>query len=473
MSTDTAIDGRPEGGLSPEPLLVERALGFFRRVGMARSVVALTLLAVAISLAVSYSSYLLFDPGMFGVPLAMALPVVAPVLAAPPMAWLALSAYHRAWLAEQALRQSQINYRDLFESAQVGLTRTRISDGLMLDANARAAEIFGYQSSRQLIKEFVASERYVDPTVREEMIAEGLRNGHVQGVEAQFRRRDGTTAWLRVDVTFFPEKGYMEPVFIDITLRKEQEEQARRLQAELAHVSRLTLIGEMATELAHELNQPLSAIASYANGCIRRLQLEERESSEVLEALEKIAGQAHRANEIITRTRSFVRKEEPQLVASDINAIIRETLGLLEIEAQRHGVTIELDLTLAPPLPAVMADTIQVQQVIHNIARNGMESMRDTGAQPRLLTISTLATEGPEAPKLEVVIKDTGGGLSIEDRAHLFEPFYSSKPQGVGMGLSICRSIVDSHGGRLWARPDQKDGAIFCFSLPAINDRLP
>ncbi|MDP6068693.1 MAG: ATP-binding protein [Alphaproteobacteria bacterium] len=475
MSTDTAIDGRTAGEIRPNPVLVEHLLDYFRRVGTARSVIALSLLAVAISMLLSYSSYLIFDPQMFGAPLAVGLPVLAPALVAPPTTWLALSAYHRAWQAEQILRQSQINYRDLFESAQVGLARARISDGSMLDANGRAAEIFGYDSRQHFIAEFIASEHYVDPTVRERMVAEGLRSGSVRGLEIEVSRRDGSTAWLLVDVTFSPEQGYMEPVFVDITLRKEQEEQARRLQAELTHVSRLSLIGGMATELAHELNQPLSAIASYANGCIRRLALEERESTEILEALRKIAEQAHRANEIITRTRHFVRKEEPNLVPCDVNAIIRETLALLEIEAQRHGVTIDLDLALAPALPMVMADSIQMQQVIHNIARNGMEAMRDAAAAPRLLSISTRATNTPGAPGapgtqgLEVAIKDTGDGLSIEARAHLFEPFYSSKPQGVGMGLSICRNILDSHGGRLWARPDQDGGAVFCFSLPATE----
>ncbi len=285
MSTETAFEGHPERARTGESLFVERMLGYFRQVGMARSIIALTLLATAISLVLCYLSYLLFDPAMFEVPLAVALPVVAPVVAAPPMAWLALSAYHRAWHAEQILRESQINYRDLFESAQVGLTRARISDGKMLDANARAAEIFGYDSTRKFISEFIPSEHYVDAGARDKMIAEGLCSGSARGLETRFSRRDGSIAWLRVDVTFYPDQGYMEPVFVDITLRKEQEEQARRLQAELAHVSRLTLMGEMATELAHELNQPLSAIASYANGCIRRLRHDESESTEVLDAL--------------------------------------------------------------------------------------------------------------------------------------------------------------------------------------------
>ncbi len=249
-----------------------------------------------------------------------------------------------------------------------------------------------------------------------------------------------------------------------ISERKHAEHEARVLQTELAHVHRLSTMGEMATGLAHELNQPLAAITSYAQGCVQRLRSRKTKPEDMLETMDKIAAEAKRAGGIIRRVRGFVRKENPRRALVDVNAAIRETADLLGPEAHRRGMAINLDL--ANPLPMVMADTIQIQQTVLNLMRNGIEAMGETGLERQHLTIRT-AKNGSDA--ILVTVEDDGHGIPPETLEHIFDPFFTTKESGLGLGLPICRSIVEAHGGRLWATSNAEDGTIFKFSLP-IDD---
>jgi signal transduction histidine kinase len=246
--------------------------------------------------------------------------------------------------------------------------------------------------------------------------------------------------------------------------RREAEEKARRLQAELAHVSRITTMGEMATGLAHELNQPLTAISNYLRGSITRLRKSNTVTKDVLDAMERAAAEAIRAGEVIRRVRSFVRKVEPEKLPVDINATIRETIDLLRAEAQCHDVAIILDL--APGLAPVAADKIQVQQVILNLARNGIEAARDNAPSPRQVSISTV----PQGEDLvRVTVYDSGSGVPDTLRESIFEPFVTTKGDGLGMGLAICRTIVEAHGSRLELNEEVGAGTTFQFSLPVAE----
>ena len=246
---------------------------------------------------------------------------------------------------------------------------------------------------------------------------------------------------------------------LDITDRKVIEEQAARHQAELAHILRLETVNCLAAELAHEINQPLGAIANYANGLVARLRQGKINRPAMLEAAEHIGGQALRAGTVLQRLRGFVRKETPPRRLVDLNQLVESAAALVEPEARRLGVMVAL--RLGGDLPPVPADAIQVEQVIVNLVRNGLEAMSDDGAG-RELTVVTSAGEG----EVEVRVHDSGGGVPAIARERLFEPFFTTKAEGLGMGLSISRSIVEAHGGRLWVEPFEGSGATFAFTLP-------
>ncbi len=247
----------------------------------------------------------------------------------------------------------------------------------------------------------------------------------------------------------------------EIAERKRAEDEARRHRNELAHFGRVSIIGEMATSLAHELNQPLTVISGCAQFCITRLRSGKGKPEQLLDAMEQTAEQANRANEVIRRVRGFIHKEEPERQPIDVNEVIRGLADLLRTDAREHGSELQLELT--EPMPLVVADPIQVQQVILNLAHNGIEAMDDCGSVSRCLSIHT---SGQSNGVIEVAVRDQGVGISSDSLDHLFDPFFTTKSQGLGMGLSISRTIVEAHGGRLWATSDVGEGTVFHFTLP-------
>ncbi|MEO8601668.1 MAG: ATP-binding protein [bacterium] len=246
----------------------------------------------------------------------------------------------------------------------------------------------------------------------------------------------------------------------DVTERKRAEEVARQRQAELTHVLRLSTMGEMAAGLAHEINQPLAAIVNYAHGTARRLRDDPRVVAAVLPVIDSIATEALRAGEIIRRLRHMVRKEACRQDWMDVNALIAEAARLVEPEARQRSV--DIDLYLSTSLPPVLGDGIQIEQVVLNLLRNAIEAMTDVTGR-RYLQVATrpVPDEG-----VEVAVRDTGPGMAPEVALHVFDPFFSTKPSGLGMGLSISRTIVESHNGRLWATPNPDGGTTFRVVLP-------
>jgi PAS domain S-box-containing protein len=251
-------------------------------------------------------------------------------------------------------------------------------------------------------------------------------------------------------------------VALDITERKRAEELVGQL-GDLAHVTRLSLMGEMATGLAHELNQPLAAISNYARGCIRRIRSGTGTPETLLEPLNEIAGQASRAGDIIHWIRNFVRRREPECDSVSLPEILTAAHRVIEPELRTHR--IKYRLVADKPLPPVRVDRIQIEQVVLNLLRNGIEAMSAV-TDRRELTLTALAHS---LAHVEVAIADTGCGLKPEVVEKLFDPFFTTKPQGLGMGLAISRSIVEAHGGRLWYRDNPPRGVQFHFTLPACT----
>jgi signal transduction histidine kinase len=248
----------------------------------------------------------------------------------------------------------------------------------------------------------------------------------------------------------------------DITERKQAEEVSRQQQQKLQQISHLVTVGEMASTLAHEINQPLAAIANYSMGCVRRMRSGSWNADEILSAMEKASEQSERAGRIIQRVRELVRRREPMRSDCDINAMITDIANLIEIDAEKNGVRVGIELD--QNVPVVQADKIMLEQAILNMTRNGIESMSETPRGERELTIRTRS--GAPEDTVEIEITDSGCGIPASMDQSLFEPFFTTKPEGLGMGLSICRSIVEFHDGRLSASRNAGRGSTFLLSLP-------
>jgi C4-dicarboxylate-specific signal transduction histidine kinase len=249
---------------------------------------------------------------------------------------------------------------------------------------------------------------------------------------------------------------------IEIDERQRAEDRAQQHLAELAHVARLSTVGEMVAELAHELNQPLSAICSHAQACKRLLACGDRDYAEDLSAsLNQVNEQGTRAAEIIRRVRRFVTKAKPSEAVVDVNAMIRDVAELMSIDARMAGA--ETVLELAEPLPTVFGDRIQLEQVLVNLMGNGFEALRESDRECRRLTVRT-ALDGPNT--IVVAVSDNGLGIAPDALDRIFERFFTTKAGGMGMGLSVSQSIINSHGGTLRAAAVPEGGAVFHFTLP-------
>jgi PAS domain S-box-containing protein len=247
----------------------------------------------------------------------------------------------------------------------------------------------------------------------------------------------------------------------DITDRMIMEEVNSRQMERLQQTSRLITMGEMASSLAHELNQPLAAIANYNMGCVNRLQANDYRREELLAAMQKASVQAERAGKIVRRVRDFVKKNEPKRGPVDIAEIIEEVIGFAETDVRKAGVRVAI--SVPADLPAAYADKIMIEQVILNLVKNGVEAMHDTPRGERELAISARAN-GKDF--IEVNVADRGPGVPAGQSEWLFAPFYTTKPEGMGMGLNICRSIIEFHHGRLWTVANPGGGSVFSFTLP-------
>ena len=340
----------------------------------------------------------------------------------------------------------------------------------------RWAALLGYEPD-EIEPRFDAWQRLIHPddlpfvlTALSDHIGE-RRTPHYE-VEYRLRTKQGDYRWIlaRGKVVECGPGGTAVRVtgmHRDVTALKGVQEQARQQQADLAHVLRLQTVEGIAAELAHEINQPLGAIANFANGLAARLRKGTIQPDAMLDAAEQIGKQALRAGQVLQRLRDFTRKETQRLPC-DINHLVRDAAALIEPDARRHKIA--LRLSLDPRLPRVSVDGIQVEQVILNLLRNGVDAIGETGRGGDHLSVETSLSA---AGDVEVTVHDTGVGLPPGTTEQLFEPFFTTKKNGLGMGLSISRSIIEAHGGRLGALSRGERGATFRFNLPPSPPNLP
>jgi len=342
-----------------------------------------------------------------------------------------------------------------------------IDSGGRIQAFSRAAErLFGYSASEvrgqnvRMLMPAPYREQHDQYMARYEDTGERRIIGIGRIVVAE--RRDGST--FPIELAVGEMQGGRERMFTgfirDLSERQSTEARLQELQAELVHMSRLTALGEMSSALAHELNQPLSAIANYLKG-VRRL-FEPLSSgpggARIQDGLDRATEQALRAGEIIRRLRDFVRRGETEQKIESLAKIVEEAGALALVGAKVHDVRVAYQLD--PGCDAVLTDRVQIQQVLLNLIRNAVEAM--IGQPRRDLAVSSLSAEGG---MVQVNVSDTGAGLAPHVAARLFEPFLTTKDNGLGVGLSICRTIVEAHGGRIWAEVNPVGGATFCFTL--------
>lgn len=277
------------------------------------------------------------------------------------------------------------------------------------------------------------------------------------------QRKDGNTfpMGLSVGEAKLGETRLFTGFVKDLTERERSEHRIEQLQAELMHVARLGELGQMGAALAHELNQPLAAIVNYLQAARRLLQTAPDVSPRVGEAMAKAATQAERAGQVIRRLREFVAHGETERREENVNALIEEAAALALVGAKSAGVTTRL--LLRSDLPPILVDKIQIQQVLLNLIRNALEAMESS--DERILTVEALVDDG----SMTITVADTGPGLAPDIAQNLFQPFVTTKARGMGVGLSICRSIVEAHGGRIWASPRSGHGTTFAFTLPVSD----
>ncbi|WP_183851858.1 sensor histidine kinase [Prosthecomicrobium pneumaticum] len=279
-------------------------------------------------------------------------------------------------------------------------------------------------------------------------------------------RKDGSTFPMELNVGEMKSgaRRFFTGFIRDLTERQQTEARLQELQSELVHVSRLTALGEMASSLAHELNQPLTAISNYLKGCQRLLGAAEAPPKATLvDALDRAAGQALRAGQIISRLRSFVSRGDSTRSIESLAKVVEEAGALALVGAKEQAV--KARFRFDPDADLVLVDKIQIQQVLLNLMRNAVEAME--GTSRRELTVTTAARD---RQFVEVRVTDTGSGLDEQVAARLFQPFVTSKARGMGVGLSICRTIVEAHGGRIWVEPNPGGGTVFVFTLTRVDE---
>ena len=373
-----------------------------------------------------------------------------------------LLASERASFAEAVAAQQR--FHDLVNSVEGIVWEADVPSFQFLFISKQAERVLGYPVERWL-SEPTFWKDHVHPDDRDWAL-QFCQSATAEKRDHEFEYRmiaaDGSVVWLRDLVTVVIEGDRvtrLRGVMVDLTKRKQAEEALRQAQADLAHVSRVTTMGELTASLAHEVNQPIAAAVTNANTSLRWLAANPPNLEEARAAATRIVSDGKRAGEIISRIRLLFKKGTPQHDLVDVNEVIGEMIVLLRGETTRYSISVRTEL--AADLPQVRGDRVQLQQVMMNLIMNGIDAMKDADGT-RELAIKSQRTENEQ---LLVSVSDSGVGLPPQQADQIFNAFFTTKPQGTGMGLRISRSIIESHGGRLWAADNSPRGASFYFTL--------
>jgi PAS domain S-box-containing protein len=368
--------------------------------------------------------------------------------------------------AEESLHRIQETY--LAEAQQLSHTGSfgwKVSSGQIFWSD-EGYRIFGFEAKTSPSIDLVLSRVHPDDRARVGGVVEGAANdGQDFDLEHRLLMPDGSVKHIRVVARAMRDVvDHVDFVgaVMDVTQIRRAELELHNIRTELAHVTRVTSLGELTASIAHEVNQPLGAIVANAEACLGWLDRENPDVSEARAAIERIARDGHRAGEVIRRVRALVKKADAQMVPLQINVIVREAADFVQQEFLSSQVSLRLDL--GRDLAAVQGDRIQLQQVLLNLISNGIEAMQPIMDRPRQLFIRS---ERDGAKLVRVTVTDVGTGLASENTSTIFEPFVTTKGAGMGIGLSICRSIIEAHGGRIWASGNEPHGAAIQFTLPA------
>ena len=368
---------------------------------------------------------------------------------------------------QHALRESESRWWAIYEHSPVGIA-VADPEGRFRTANPafrRMLDVAADEMNRCTLQAVTPPEDRASTAERIAMLVRGeVREYHIQ---RRFLRRDEGIAWANTSVSLIPGPSAAAYLLVivaeDVTERKLAEEALAKAQNELARVARASTLGELAASIAHEVNQPLAAIVANGQACSRWLDAQPPDEREARAAIQRIVRDANRASDVITRIREFLRRGESHRRPVDVEPAIQEVLGHVRAEAQVEGIVLRqrVDERVAP----VFADAVQLRQVILNLVMNALESIASARGDERTIEVAAY----PEASGVCIEVRDSGIGIDEARADRLFEAFHTTKPGGMGMGLAICRSIIEAHGGRLWARAGERGGAVFRFTLPAVR----
>jgi PAS domain S-box-containing protein len=364
------------------------------------------------------------------------------------------------------LEERETKIRRLVDANIMGIYIWNLDE--IIEANEAFLRMLGY-SREDLVSGRL---RWTDLTPAEwrgrdaQAQAELKATGSIQPFEKEYFRKDGSRVPVLLGCANFEGTGNGGVAFVlDLREQKRAEDALRQAQTELARVSRMTTMEQLAASIAHEVNQPLAAVVTSGNACLNWVSTSPPNLRKVRDAIERIVRDGNRASDVLKRIRALLKKAPLDKSPINVNEVVQEVLALVDGELRKRGVEVSAELDL--DLPILTADSVQLQQVILNLVMNAVESMTGITDRPRVLQIRSRPHDLSGKSAVFVAVCDSGIGLSADAMTRVFEAFYTTKPEGMGMGLWICRSIIEAHGGQLTARPNDDFGATFQFVLPA------
>ena len=370
--------------------------------------------------------------------------------------------------AEDALRQSEMYLAEAQRISRTGSFAWRVASGELLWSD-EIFRIFDYDREVKPTLELVLQRTHPEDRPAVQRLLDRVSD---EGKDWELDRRllmpDGSVKYVHAVahvVNDAPDNLEFVGAVMDVTATKRAEEQLNLARAELAHVTWVTTMGELTATIAHEVSQPLTGLVSSGNACLRWLAADPPNLEAARRAVERIVNDGSRAGEVISRIRAMVRKSPPRRDQLNINDTIMEVIALIRSELQQNGISLRAELS--NDLPLVLGDRIQLQQVIFNLIVNAIEAMSGVGRLQRELLVASVQDGSND---VLVTVRDSGTGLDRTTLAHLFEAFYTTKAHGMGMGLAISRTIIEAHGGQLWATPNVPQGAVFRFRLPTDGE---